>query len=105
VDETRHYQWRVLLIILKRATDSGAFASIYNKHADFHLRVAEERERKKKREEKERKRRERKKKRKKKRREIGREEKREEEKRREEKTYECINAFGIAIKGKIYLCI
>jgi ribosomal protein S4 len=34
---------------MKRATGTGAFASIYNKHADFHMRVAEERERKKKR--------------------------------------------------------
>jgi hypothetical protein len=70
-----------LLIILKRAIASGVFASIYNKRANFHLRVAEERERKriegkkeKKKEERDWKRRE----------ERGREEKREEERKRRE---------------------
>jgi hypothetical protein len=76
---------------MKRATGSGAFTSIYNKRADFHLRVAEERERKsvaeererkKKREEKERKRREGKKEKKKEERDWKRREERGREKKK-----------------------
>jgi hypothetical protein len=62
------------LIIMKRATASGVFASIYIKRADY-LRLAEERERKKI-EEKERKKREGKKEKKKEERDWKKEEER-----------------------------